>query len=332
MILRTYRLPAPDRSGWILGLGGAQVLPLAIGIATAVAVVAHTGSVAIAAAPFVGGVALAFTRITGAPALESGAVALRYLTGWRRRRFDAPFPFPGPELTLPALFGRVRFVELDSNVGAVLVGVDDKGGLAAATLRVAAPTPFLLCDEGDQIRFLDTFGEALAPLCRDGGPVTSLRWVSFAAPAGRPIRGGADGPAAIAYREVLDLLACDAQHEVLVTVTVAGRTRGAGSGVIESLLGELRLLADRLGGAGLSAVPLDSSRFAGALRRRLDPVGRGSPAHLATIPDCAGSPPAAGPLCVQEGWRCLLVDGTVHRAYHLVEWPRSEVQPAWTAD
>jgi len=333
MTERTYHLPAADRTGWMLGLGGAQILPLAVGIAAAVVVVVQTGSAVAGGIPFVAGVAVAFTRIGGIPLLEAGGVALRYLARGQIRRFEAPFPFPGPELVLPACFGRVEFVEADSGAGSVLVGLDRRAGLAAATLRVAAPAPFLLCDEAEQIRFLDTFGEALAPLCREGGPVTSLRWMSFAAPAGRPSRlGSAEGPALGAYREVLDLLAGEAHHDVLLTLTVAGRTRGEGAEVIDTLLSEIRLLTDRLAGAGLSAALLDGAGFAGALRRRLDPAGRGSPGQLAALAGGVGPLAAAGPLCVEERWGRLHVDGTVHRAYHLVEWPRSEVPPGWTAD
>ncbi|HZQ78544.1 MAG TPA: SCO6880 family protein [Acidimicrobiia bacterium] len=333
MTERTYHLPAADRTGWMLGLGGAQILPLAVGIAAAVVVVVQTGSAVAGGIPFVAGVAVAFTRIGGIPLLEAGGVALRYLARGQIRRFEAPFPFPGPELVLPACFGRVEFVEADSGAGSVLVGLDRRAGLAAATLRVAAPAPFLLCDEAEQIRFLDTFGEALAPLCREGGPVTSLRWLSMAAPAGRPTRpGSAGGPARGAYREVLDLLAGEAHHDVLVTLTVAGRTRGDAGGVIDTLLGEIGLLTDRLAGAGLSAAALDGGGFAVALRRRLDPAGRGSPGQLAALPGGGGPLAAAGPLCVEERWGRFRVDGTLHRAYHLVEWPRSEVPPGWTAD
>lgn len=333
MTARTYRFPAADRTGWVLGLGGAQVVPLAGGVAAAVVIVARTGSVTAGVVPFVAAVVVAFTRVGGVPLLEAATTAMAYGRRRQRRRFDAPFPFPGPELILPATFGPAEFVEVDTGHGPALIGVDGRGGLAAATLRVAAPAPFLLCDEDDQIRFLDTFGEALAPLCREGGPVTSLRWVSFAAPAGPPPRdGSAEGPAVPAYREVLDLLADEAHHEVLLTVTVAGKGRGEAGALLDTLIDEVRLLMDRLRGAGLSAMPLDSPGFAGALRRRLDPAGRGSPAQLAALPDGAGSVAAAGPLCLRERWHWLQLDGTVHRAYHLVEWPRSEVPPGWTAD
>jgi hypothetical protein len=41
---------------------------------------------------------------------------------------------------------------------------------------------------------------------------------------------------------------------------------------------------------------------------------------------------AAGPLRVEERWDRVQIDASVHRAYQVVEWPRSEVPPAWTAD
>jgi hypothetical protein len=330
---RTYRLPTPDRTGWILGLGGPQIMPLAAGLAIAVAMVSHTGSPTLAAIPFVAGIATAFTRIGGNPMLETLAAGVRHAIRRGQRRFGVPFPFPGPELVLPRSFTRSRFIEADTDAGPVLVGLDRRNGVAAATLRVAAPAPFLLCDESDQVRFLDTFGDALAPLCREGGPVTSLRWVSFAAPAGRPLQEKAlNGPAAAPYREVVDLLAGEAHHEVFVTVTVAGRGRGRNpDGVVDVLMGEVQLLTDRLADAGLAATPLDPASFGRVMRRRLDPVGRGSADHLAVLPAAAGTV-AAGPMCVEEGWSRLLVDATVHRAYHVVEWPRSEVPPGWTAD
>ena len=331
---RTYRLPTADRTGWMLGLGGPQVIPLGAGLAMAVTLVSRTGSPTLAAIPFVAGIVMAFTRIGGVSMLESIAAGLRYGVTWRGRRFGVPFPFPGPELVLPRSFTKARFIEADTGAGPVVVGLDHRNGVAAATLRVAAPAPFLLCDENDQIRFLDTFGDALAPLCREGGPVTSLRWVSLATPAGRPLQERSQsGPAVAAYREVVDLLSGEAHHEVYVTITVAGRRRGGPpGGVVDALMGEVELLADRLADAGLAATPLDRASFAGALRRRLDPVGRGSAAHLAVLSAAAGTVAAAGPMFVEERWSRLLVDATAHRAYHVVEWPRSEVPPGWTAD
>jgi len=331
---RTYRLPTPDRTGWMLGLGAPQIISLGTGLAIAVIIVSRTGSPTLAAMPFVASLGMAFTRIGGAPILESLDAGIRRAIRWRHQRFRVPFPFPGPELVLPRSFTRSRFIEADTGAGPVLVGLDRRNGIAAATLRVAAPAPFLLCDESEQVRFLDTFGDALAPLCREGGPVTSLRWVSFAAPAGRPLQEGPpNGPASASYREVVDLLAGEAHHEVFVTVTVAGRRRGGGPDrVVDVLMGEVQLLTDRLSGAGLASTPLDPANFGRMLRRRLDPIGRGSPDHLALLPAAAGMVAAAGPMCVAESRSRLLVDATAHRAYHVVEWPRSEVPPGWTAD
>jgi hypothetical protein len=151
---------------------------------------------------------------------------------------------------------------------------------------------------------------------------------------GRPSGGKADGVAAPAYRELFDLLAQEAHHEVFLTLTVRGKGRRPDGGCIETLLGEAGLLVDRLAGAGLTATLLDAEMFATALRRRLDPSGRGSASHLATLAAATGmgGVASAGPLCVEESWDRLRVDATIHRCYHVVEWPRSEVPPAWTAD
>src|SRR5207244_9983115 len=130
----------------------------------------------------------------------------------------------------------------------------------------------------------DNFGDALAPLCQEGSPVVSLRWSSFAAPTGRPATGRVIGPAAPAYRELLDLLAGDTEHEVLLTLTVAsGRRRSGGTEAVDLLVGELRRLSDRLAGAGLTATPVDADAFGSALRRRLDPAGRGAPDRPVTL-------------------------------------------------
>jgi hypothetical protein len=303
---RTYRLPAADRTGWLLGLGGAQVVPLGLGLAVAVAVVAGSGSASIGLVPFVVGVAVAFTRVSGAPLLEAAPAAVTFILRRSDRRFEAPFPFPGKELVLPPALGRFEFLEVNCGAQETVVAVDRSAGLAAATLRVAAPAAFLLCDESEQVRFLDNFGAALAPLCRERGPVTSLRWVSFATPAGRAPEGPVGGPAASAYREVLDLLAGEAHHEAFLTVTVkeTGRDR-SGDRLVETLLSEALLLSDRLAGAGLQATIVDAAQLSVALRQRLDPAGRGSPAHLATLAGASGRAgiAAAGPLCMEERWK-----------------------------
>lgn len=335
MTSRTYRLPAADRTGWLLGLGGAQVVPLGAGLAVAVVLLSRGGTAAVGVVPFALGAAIAFTRIGGIPLLEIAPAALSFVVRRHERRFRSPLPFPGPELVLPKAFGKCVFVERETRGEVVVVTVARRSGLAAATMRVTAPTAFLLCDDAEQLRFLDNFGAALAPLSREGGPVASLRWVSFAAPAGRAADGPVNGPAAAAYREVLDLLAGEAQHEVFLTLTVAagGWARGRDR-LVDTLLDEAGLLADRLSEAGLEAALINVADMAAVLRKRLDPAGRGSPPHLATLAEPTGlaATAAAGPLCVQESWSGLRIDATTHRCYHVVEWPRSEVPPAWTAD
>ena len=122
---------------------------------------------------------------------------------------------------------------------------------------------------------------------------------------------------------------------MLLTLTVAaGRRRSGGTDAVDLLVGELRRLSDRLDGAGLRATPVEADGFGSALRRRLDPAGRGAPDRPVTLAATAGlaAVAAAGPLCVEERWDRVQIDASVHRAYQVVEWPRSEVPPAWTAD
>ena len=107
---RTYRLPAADRTGWLLGLGGAQVVPLGAGLAVAVVLVSRSGSAAMGLAPFALGALIAFTRVGGVSLLEMAPVAVSFVVRQRERRFQSPFPFPGPELVVPKAFGQFELV------------------------------------------------------------------------------------------------------------------------------------------------------------------------------------------------------------------------------
>ena len=130
------------------------------------------------------------------------------------------------------------------------------------------------------------------------------------------------------------VLAGAARHDVLLTLTVHSARSQACVELVGILTGELRLLGDRLRETGLIAVPLDARGFGAVLRRRLDPAGRGAPDRSHTLGASSGlaTVAAAGPLCVEEHWDHLHVDASVHRVYQVVEWPRAEVPPAWTAD
>lgn len=333
MNARLYRFTPPDRTGWFLGLGAAQVLPLLGGLALAVVLLAATQSLLVALLPAITGTALAFTRLADRPVLEAVPTALRWVADRSGRRFEAPLPLTGPAPTLPASFGSCVVFTVPALGGNLAVAADAGSGVMSASLRVNADSPFLLAGADDQERILAAFGDALAPLCRAADSFT-LRWSSFAAPVGMPTAAGLAGPAADSYRELVSLVAAAAHHEVLFTLTLAGRPGHPDPEAVDVLAGELGLLAGRLADAGLAATPVGPEAFGIALRLRFDPAGRGSPEALATLAEAAGfaAMAGAGPMCAEEHWDHLRVDATVHRTYHLVEWPRSGVPAAWTSD
>jgi hypothetical protein len=330
-----YRLAPPDRTGWFLGLGGSQVVPLAAGIGMAALLLAATSSLPLALAPLATGTIVAFTRVGGVPLLELAPVMIPWFVDGRdSRRFDAPVPLRAPLPVMPAAFGGCEIVTLEGLGGELAVVIDRRRQLAAGTLRLSARSPFLLADASEQDRMLAAFGGALSPLCREGASIVSLRWSSFAAPTGRPWREQPMGPASCAYDEVLDLIAPTPQHEVLCTLTVRHDARDGSRSLARDLAEPLELLATRLADTGFVSEPLAEDSLGFALRRRLDPAGRGAPGTLATLARAAGFLPmaAAGPLSAEERLTEVQVDSTIHRAYHLVEWPRAGVHPAWMAD
>jgi hypothetical protein len=100
---------------------------------------------------------------------------------------------------------------------------DPSTGLISASLRVVAVSPFVLAAPEEQDRLLGAFGDALGPLSTDKRLV-SLRWSSFASPAGAPLSTGLVGPAAASYRELVGLVGTASHHEVLLTPPAWRRT------------------------------------------------------------------------------------------------------------
>jgi hypothetical protein len=234
---------------------------------------------------------------------------------------------------LPAAFGDCQVIDVPVEGHSVAVVVNRRDGLAAATLRLTMASPFLLADVADQERVLAAFGDALAPLCRERSDIVSLRWTSFAAPTGQSAIDHR-GPATRAYSEVLDVVAATAHHEILCTLTVNHDGRQTEDRLQEAVADPLMLLGTRLSEAGLDATPLSRDGLGAALRRRLDPEGRGEAGRLATLAQSAGFAPlsAAGPASTSESLDHIRVDATFHRTYQVVEWPRSGVPAPWMAD
>jgi hypothetical protein len=363
---RTYHFAAPDRTGALLGLSGAQVAGL--GLAVVVAVLAGSlgaGLVGMAIPVALGSLA-AFVRIGGQPLVEAAPPGLRFglITLRRRRRWEAPLIAPLPDQDTPALpppLEGQEFLTVEagafglglSRPGPVAVVVDAKGGTYAATLR-AWGSEFALVARGEQDSLLARWGVALAAFCRERAVVSSVRWSEWAAPAGADeqleylkSQGHDDDadPAVRSYRGLLEGAGPLAtRHEVLITVTVdrdrvpvATRHRNdRQAACVEALLGQVDQLSKRCLKAGLSVSdPLSPPELARALRVRLDPtVVRRLDRRGRSLGDLAGlvTPANGGPLATELSWKHWLVDDSYHRAFWVSDWPRTDVDPTWMSD
>ncbi len=333
MTARVYHLGPPDRTGWFLGLRGAQVVPLGGGIAVAAVMLITTQSLLFACIPLAAGMALGLAPVGSGTLLEAAPIAAGWLLTGRRRTFEAPSPLQSDGPVLPATFGDCDVIDLAADGTQVAVVVNRRDGMAAASLRLTTASPFLLAHGADQERMLAAFGDALTPLCRERNDIVSVRWTSFASPVGRS-RAALAGPAAGAYGEVLDAVASVAHHEIPCTLMVNHDGRRLHDRLSETLVDPLLLLGTRLAESGLDPVPLDRDGLGFVLRRRLDPHGRGAAGRLASLAQAAGFAPlrAAGPMSTREALGHIRVDATFHRTYQVVEWPRAGVPAPWMAD
>jgi len=353
MSARTYRFAPPDRTGWLLGLGGPQVVILGASVVAAVLLASARAPLAAMAAPIALGGAVAFTRIGGQPLVATAPPAARFAVrrAIRRHRWLAPLPLPAVGLTPPlppCLAGQVIF-----DVDGVAVVCDRDSPRYAATIRVAG-NGFALAERDEQDRLLAGWGDALAPFCRDRGPVTAIRWSEWAAPAGIEEQlaflaehGHADpaDPAVTSYRRLIEHAGpLGMRHDTLLTL-VAGAERlstaargqaARDQACSEALLGELALFASRLEAAGLTVTaPLSPGELGAALRVRLDPDTLGALDRRGrSLGQLAGfvTPTNAGPLAAEARWAGWRTDGSWHRGLWIADWPRLDVGPSWLAD
>jgi hypothetical protein len=363
---RSYRFGPRDRTGWLIGLAGAQCIAIGAGILVSSVLLNARLPAPAVLAPLLASASFAFGRWNGRPFHEIAPVALGWTTDratgggtWfadlsshragRHREENAP-QLP------PVLSGLVieeareaAWTRRGRSAGAGIVR-DGRAGTLSATLRVRG-REFALCERNAQERQLHLWGEALAAFCMERGPVARLRWTEWAAPAGLDASfayldehaAHADSSEAVtSYRDLLTQAGpMSTEHEVLVTVTVDQRRlrlrrRGPTDrreAAEKALLDELQLLSSRLEAAGLIVdLPLCPGELAKVLRERVDPFGGARvPTGRRSLAQLAGfvSVSNAGPLAMQTEWDHIRVDGALHAAYVVAEWPRLEVPPNW---
>jgi len=355
---RTYRFPARDRTGWLIGLQAAQCVILGFGV-FAGGVLLNLGAPApVILAVAVGSVVAAFAPLGGRPGYAWLPVAVSWAAGRRRGVWTASVPrfgASGPVREQPEWPALLDGIELHEHDGwrpgsPMAVVIDRRSGTATSMLRVAG-REFALIDRTEQERLLAGWGDALAAFCKERSPIEAVRWFEWSAPAdpGAHLRWSRDhiGPSTdpTTVDAYLDLVgsagAMSTRHETLVSVTVAasvgrgmrrGRARRTDRG-IDTLRDELRLLTNRLDATGLAVEPpVTTAELVGVLRTRLDPfAAKVKASDRRTLADMAGLRRVghAGPMAIHREWSHLVVAGAVHAAFAVVEWPRLDVHANW---
>ena len=301
---RGYRLSPADRTGWLFGLGLAQLLVIGVTVVIATLLMVFASALAGLAVLAVGGL-IGLARVHGEPLIEQLPQAVRFVRSFRRHGqtwfSSLPLPVAADDRAMPGALAGQDVLVVDAaefGVGApgrqVTVVRDSKTRSYAATLRVAG-RPFRLMDGAEQDWLVGQWGTALQGFVSERPVVRQIRWSEWAAPAGVSEHQSwlddqlADTPV-LEVRASYDWLLSTAgrratRHEVLVTLTVEPERAGKSSSArgrgrrdwtregVELALSEARLFSERLGAAGLVVSgPLDPAELARALRVRLDPV------------------------------------------------------------
>ena len=355
---RTYHLAPPDRTGWFLGLGGAQVVVLGSALVTAAIAVHYGAPLVLGALTVAAAGVVSLGRLGGRPLVEWTPYALRWARQRRANTWFAPLrplgaPPPTTPILPPPLDTQVVIGASGPGGREMAVVADLVAGTYAASVRVSG-RQFALVERGDQDALLALWGDALGAFCREAAAVVEVRWSEWAAPSGMEEQhaylaehaiADTSDPAVASYRALLRSAAPVAtRHEVLVTVVVSSRrlrleTRHGGdrqAAATETLAEEVRQLTRRLEAAGLCvSAPLSVGELGRALRVRLDPsVISVLDRRSRSLGDRAGlvAPGDAGPLCATATRRHWQVDGSLHRTFWFSEWPRADVGPTWMSD
>jgi hypothetical protein len=352
----TYRFGDASRPGLLIGLAGRQAIPLIAGVLWMAFALQTSAPVPFVMAGPILGVVVAFGRFRGAPLSEVLGPTCRLWVAQRRGRArwvrsSLIGAGPGYETDQPTVLAGLELVEMPAPWLARPVGMavvrDRRAGTVTAVLR-AQGSGFPLSSPGEQDGLLASWGAALAPLARERTPIARVAWQEWAHAVGTQEHDAFLAELAVADRDTdatrdyLDLVgrqaAISVRHDVLITVTVdqrrvrRRRSVNAFDAAVEALLDETRLLADRLGAAGLTVgEPLTPPELSTALRLRSDPTrARQVTALSRGLAAAAGrSPIEWGPMAVEPTWSHVAVDGSVHRGYRVASWPLLPVNADW---
>ncbi len=361
---RTYRFPARDRTGLLLGLQAAQCAILGAGVLISGVLLNLAAPAPVVLGVAAGAVVIAFAPVAGRPGYAWLPVATGWVLGGRSgRTWTAAVPRRrlnpdkgGHAEPQPEWPGFLAGIELHEHPGVragttMAVVTDRRSGGVTGLLRVAG-REFALIDRSEQDRLLAGWGDALAAFCKERSPVAAVRWFEWSAPADASehlrwaenhIGPSADPPIVDGYRQMVAAAGpLSTRHETIVTVTVGGTSGGFGlagrrrrdRALVDTLRDEVRLLADRLVATGLSVEPpLTVGQTAQTLRCRLDPTNSADldgagPTTLAGMARVS-APQNAGPMATRTEWAHCAIDGVVHACFAVTEWPRLEVPPNW---
>jgi hypothetical protein len=351
----TYRFGDASRPGLLIGLSGRQAIPIVAGVLWMALAMQTAAPVPIVLGGPIVGVIIAFGRFRGAPLAEVFAPACRLWIARRTGRacwVHSSLIAAGPgHVDLPEPLGGLELIEAPAPWLARPIGVavvrDRRAGTVTGVLR-ATSTGFPLSSPDEQDGLLASWGAALAPLARERTPVTKIAWQEWAHTLGAHehqaflTETGIDPDHSELAADYLELVerqgGASVRHDVTLTLTVdqrrirRRRTTSPLDAAIATLLEELRLLADRLGSAGITVEdPLTPAQLTSDLRLRSDPIRARPVQHLSRTLAAASGRGAVewGPMAVEASWGHVQVDATVHRGYRVASWPMLPVGGDW---
>lgn len=347
---RSYRFGDSAKPGLLLGLSGAQAVPLVSGTLLLAAGLQVGAPPPASLAGLFAGIAVAFGRVRGVPLAE----VLRPGLGLAGRRAARRTRWLKPSLvgdnTGAALPRPLRGVELlEEAAGGFGVVVDRADRTVTGVVRVQG-AGFQLASTGDRDAKVNAWGAALSSFARERSAVAQITWQEWAHDAGSDdhdaflasldLDDRTTDVAAVDYLALVDDQAPTAvAHDVLVAVTVdQRRVRPGRDGksrfdrAVDTLREELRLFANRLEVAGLdTSTPLPALEVSAAVRTRSDPARARQIGTLQRSLAAAARRGALewGPMVVDEAWGHLRVDGAWHRSYRVAGWPQLPVPSDW---